>query len=202
MGQGRKGVMIRLGIDRRIAKGLARHREGAQKGLETIYDILFHQAILFVWGIWLFSAVIYGWLIAGSIEDPDESAAAAGLLAVLSGIVSSSTGEGFVRGFTGALSNLLLGLALVPLWPAFYLLPVGWCLGESFGLEWWQTLLSSAGFSLVMAIAMGLTWLIGLATLRRAVPHFLAAMGVVPLFGIAPLISFTANAGLGCGLAP
>ena len=170
--------------------------------MDTIFDILFHELILFMWGLWSLCAVIFGWLVAGSIDEPEETAAAAGFFALLSGALSSSSSEGFLAGFTGALSNLFVGLILVPGWPAFYILPVGWCLGESLGLVWWQTLLCSGGCALFVAFGLGAVWIMGLAIFRRVVPHFVAALVMMPLFSVAPLISFAANAGLGCGAAP
>ena len=167
--------------------------------MDTIFDILFHELILFMWGLWGLSAVIFGWLIAGSFDEPEETAAAAGLFATISGAFSASAGEGFFSGFHGALSNLVVGVIWVPGWPAMYILPVGWCMGDAMGLEWWQTLLFSLGCALFSAIGMGFAWLAGLALFRNAVPHFVAAIAVIPFFGVSPLIAIAAHAGLSCG---
>ncbi len=144
---------------------------------------------MWCWIVWSVVALPMGYLVVSSLDSPGETAAVVGAVAGFGGLFSLSSGDGFFRGAAESLNSLLMGMLLIPGFPALYLLPTGFSLGQTFGLGWLGASACSAVTALLGAGLMTWAWVIALGVVRRAVGDFFAAIVCLPTFGIAPLIA-------------
>ena len=152
-------------------------------------ELLFSEIALWIWGLWGLLALTMGYLVASSIESPDETAVAVGSVALGFGLWEALTGGGFFRGVGEALQNLILAILFIPAWPVVYLMEPSWILGKSMNLDWIGSLLVCAGIGIIGGGLLVILWVIALANIRRFLPDFIAALAAMSVFSLAPFIA-------------
>ena len=152
-------------------------------------EFLFSEFSMWCWIVWAVVALPMGYLVVSSLDSPGETAAVVGAVAGFGGLFSLTSGNGFFRGAAESLHSLLMGMVLIPGFPALYLLPTGFSLGEAFGLGWLGASVCSVVVAILGAGLMTWAWVVALGVVRRAIGDFFAAVLCLPTFGIAPLIA-------------
>lgn len=152
-------------------------------------EFLFSEFSMWCWVVWAVVALPMGYLVVSSLDSPGETAAVVGAVAGFGGIFSLTSGNGFFRGAVESLHSLLMGMVLIPGFPALYLLPTGFSLGETFGFGWLGASACSVVVAIIGAGLMTWAWVVALRVVRRASGDFFAAILCLPTFGIAPLIA-------------
>ena len=152
-------------------------------------ELLFSEFSMWCWVVWAVVALPMGYLVASSLDSPGETAAVVGAVAGFGGLFSLTSGNGFFRGATESLHSLLMGMVLIPGFPALYLIPTGFSLGEVFGFGWFGASACSVVVAIIGAGLMTWAWVVALRVARRAIGDFFAAILCLPTFGIAPLIA-------------
>ena len=152
-------------------------------------EFLFSEFSMWCWIVWAVVALPMGYLVVSSLDSPGETAAAIGAVAGFGGLFSLTSGDGFFRGAAESLHSLLMGMVLIPGFPALYLLPTGFSLGEVFGFGCLGASTCSVVVAILGAGLMTWAWVVALRVVRRAIGDFFAAILCLPTFGIAPLIA-------------
>ena len=152
-------------------------------------EFLFSEFTLWCWLFWAVVALPMGYLVVSSLDSPGETAAVVGAVAAFGGLFSLGSGGGFFRGAAESLHSLLMGMLLIPGFPALYLLPIGFSLGEALGFDWLGASACSVLVALIGAGLMTWAWVVALGLVRQAVGDFFAAFLCLPTFGVAPLIA-------------
>ena len=153
--------------------------------------LLFSEIGLCIWFVWALLALVMGYLIASSMDDPDDAAAAIGSVAIGFGIWEAITGGGFFRGIGEAVQNFIYAALFVPAWPVVYLLEPSWFLGQTLEFGWAGCLFVCGIMSVIGASIFVYLWVLALAYLRRFLPDFIAAATAMVIFLIAPAIAAT-----------
>ena len=86
-----------------------------------------------VWGMWLLMALLFGYLLASAVEEPEELAVGVGAVAAVNGVGSLLSGQGFLKGASETLNSLFFGGAMVAGIPAAYTLP--WVLRAGLAID-------------------------------------------------------------------
>ena len=152
-------------------------------------ELLFSEIGLWIWFVWATLALLMGYLIASSMDNPEEAAATFGSVAIGFGVWEAITGGGFLKGIGEAVQNFIYAALFVPAWPVVYLLEPSWFLGKTFEFGWAGCLLVCGIMCVISASVFVYLWVMALAYLRRFVPDFIAAVSAMAIFLIAPAIA-------------
>lgn len=97
-------------------------------------------------------------------------------------------GDGILEGAKDWTLSLISSVFLIPVWPALYLLPFGWQLGELAGLAWLGALVVATVVTLGIAIVLVIAWIVVLRLVGEQLPHFLTGLIAPSVFLPAPVL--------------
>lgn len=147
---------------------------------------LFDEMMLWIWGAWGLLTIVNGYLIADGFDSAEETLGFFATIALIGGGLSLFTSQSFVEGAADWIKSTIMGFVIIPALPCFYLLPVGWGVGEALGLEF----LGSVGVTVFVVLSLGVSllflWVAALRILKRTIHPFMAACMAVFVFAIAP----------------
>ena len=156
-----------------------------------VAEFLYSGFSVLMWGLWWLFAAVMGYLIASTRTGEDAAALVAGA-AIAGGISGFLFGGGILSGAKDWTISLISSFFLVPIWPALYLLPVGWLVGKGVGFEWLGAAIVMCVVGLCGAVALAIGWVILLRVVGGQVPPFLAGLFAPVVFIPAPLACLVA----------
>lgn len=147
---------------------------------------LFDEMMLWVWMAWSLLTIVNGYLIADGFDSAEETVGFFATIALIGGGLSLFSQESFVQGAASWIKSTIMGFVIIPALPCFYLLPVGWGVGEAFGLEFFGLLGVTAFVVVSLGVSLLFLWVVALRVLKRTIHPFWASCMAVFVFAIAP----------------